>query len=157
MVWNNDGRTLDGDQWVPLRTNLPPASQAIIHLVKCKCAKERCSTNMWMKILEMKTSHKQLAHAISGFRAPHHRWCFASSSSWIWTLFMKYSFEGSESEDGWHLIHTKIKIYIYIYKYNDDPHSCEFFRKCEEFTKDSGIYKESFRILEYGKRKAEFA
>ena len=58
MVWNNDvvanptlpspeqfGWTLDGDQWVPLRTNLPPASQAIIHLVKCKCAKETCSTN----------------------------------------------------------------------------------------------------------------
>ena len=27
-------------------------------------------------------------------------------------------------------------------KYNDDPHSCEFFRKCEKFAKDSGIYKE---------------
>ena len=26
-------------------TTLPPAPQAIIHLVKCKCTKERCSTN----------------------------------------------------------------------------------------------------------------
>ena len=26
-------------------TTLPPASEAIIHLVKCKCMKERCANN----------------------------------------------------------------------------------------------------------------
>ena len=36
------GWTLDGNQWFPIITKLPPAPQAIIHLVKC--AKERCST-----------------------------------------------------------------------------------------------------------------
>ena len=58
LVWNNDvvanpslpspenfGWTLEGNQWIPIMTKLPPAPQAIIHLVKCKCAKERCSTN----------------------------------------------------------------------------------------------------------------
>ena len=39
------------------------------------------------------------AHAISCFRALHHRWHFASSSSGIWTLFMKSSLEGPESEE----------------------------------------------------------
>ena len=34
-----------------------------------------------------------------------------------------------------------------------------FFRKCDKFAKDSGIYKErgGIGILEYSKRKAEFA
>ena len=58
LVWNNDivtnptlpspenyGWELHGDKWVPVMMTLPPAPQAIIHLVKCKCAKERCSTN----------------------------------------------------------------------------------------------------------------
>ena len=52
---------------------------------------------------------RQLAHAISCFRALHHRWHFASSSSWIWILFMKFSLDEPESEDGWPLIHKKIK------------------------------------------------
>ena len=52
---------------------------------------------------------RQLAHAISCFRALHHRWHFASSPSWIWILFMKFSLDGPESEDGWPLIHKKIK------------------------------------------------
>ena len=56
--WNNDvvanptipspenyGWELHGEKWAPIMTTLPPASQAIIHLVKRKCAKERCSTN----------------------------------------------------------------------------------------------------------------
>ena len=49
------------------------------------------------------------AHAVSCFLAPHHRWHIASSSTWIWTLFKKFSLEGPESEDRWPLIHTKIK------------------------------------------------
>ena len=52
---------------------------------------------------------RQLAHAISCFSALHHRWHFASSSSWIWILFIKFSLDGPESEDGWPLIHKKIK------------------------------------------------
>ena len=62
-----------------------------------------------MKIIEMKTTRTQLAHAISCFRALHHRWHFASSSSGIWTLFMKSSLEGPESEE-----HEKKKIQIQI-------------------------------------------
>ncbi|CAH3142523.1 unnamed protein product, partial [Porites lobata] len=31
--------------WVPVMTNLPPAPEAIIQLVRCKCAKSRCSNN----------------------------------------------------------------------------------------------------------------
>ena len=58
LVWNNDvvpnptlpspenyGWEMHGEKWVPIMTTLPPAPQAIIHLVKCKCAKKRCSTN----------------------------------------------------------------------------------------------------------------
>ena len=58
MVWNNDcvpnpvlpspqgyGWTLENDEWNPIRTTLSPAPEAIIQLVKCRCAKERCSTN----------------------------------------------------------------------------------------------------------------
>ena len=30
--------------WIPVMTTLPPAPEAIIHLVKCRCAKERCTT-----------------------------------------------------------------------------------------------------------------
>lgn len=58
LVWNNDivanptlsspekfGLGLHGEKWVPIMTTLPPATQAIIHLVKGKCAKERCSTS----------------------------------------------------------------------------------------------------------------
>lgn len=32
-------------KWVPVMTNLTPASEAIIQLVRCKCAKSRCSNN----------------------------------------------------------------------------------------------------------------
>ena len=58
MVWNNDrvsnhvllsprgyGWTMENDEWIPVMTTLSPAPEAIIQLVKCKCAKERCSTN----------------------------------------------------------------------------------------------------------------
>lgn len=58
MVWNSDtmpapqlpspqnfGWRLDGDQWLPVMTTLLPAPEAVIHLVKCGCAKDRCSTN----------------------------------------------------------------------------------------------------------------
>ena len=58
MVWNNDlvpnpvlpsprgyGWTMKNDEWIPVMTTLSPAPNAIIQLVKCKCATERCSTN----------------------------------------------------------------------------------------------------------------
>ena len=58
MVWNSDtvpapylpspqnyGWRLDGDQWLPVMTSLPPAPEAVIHLVKCSCVKDRCSSN----------------------------------------------------------------------------------------------------------------
>lgn len=58
MVWNNDrvpnpelpspqdyGWEMEANEWVPVMTTLPPAPEAIIHLVKCSCAKERCSNN----------------------------------------------------------------------------------------------------------------
>ncbi|CAH3136345.1 unnamed protein product, partial [Porites lobata] len=58
LVWNNDHvanpvlpspegyewQDEDG-KWVPVMTNLPPAPEAIIQLVRCKCAKSRCSNN----------------------------------------------------------------------------------------------------------------
>ena len=37
---------MDHDEWVPLMTNLPPALEAILQLVQCRCSKERCSTNL---------------------------------------------------------------------------------------------------------------
>ena len=89
---------------------------------------------VWMKILEMKTTRTQLAHAISCFRALHHRWHFASSSSGIWTLFMKSSLEGPESEE-----HEKKNT-------NTNKNTtmtrapANFFRKCEKFAKDKVIY-----------------
>ena len=58
MVWNSDritnpglpslqqyGWQMDQDEWVPVMTNLPPAPEAILQLVKYGCSKERCSTN----------------------------------------------------------------------------------------------------------------
>ena len=58
LVWNNDkvanptlpspenfGWTADENGWVPVMTKIPPAPDAIIYLVKCKSAKERCSAN----------------------------------------------------------------------------------------------------------------
>ena len=79
---------------------------------------------------------RQLAHAISCLRALHHRWHFASSSSWIWILFMKFSLDGPESEGGWPLIHEKIKKKIkYKKKCNDDPYSCEFFSQVWQICK----------------------
>ena len=58
MIWNNDcvpnpvlpsprgyGWTMENDEWIPVMTTLSPAPEAIIQLVKCRCAKVRCSTN----------------------------------------------------------------------------------------------------------------
>ena len=58
MVWNNDivpqpqlpspdnfGWKLEDNKWLPVMTTLPPAPEAVIQLVKCSCAKEKCSTN----------------------------------------------------------------------------------------------------------------
>ena len=58
MVWNNDivpqpqlpspdnfGWKLEDNKWLPVITTLPPAPEAVIQLVKCGCAKERCSTD----------------------------------------------------------------------------------------------------------------
>ncbi|CAH3164811.1 unnamed protein product, partial [Porites lobata] len=58
LVWNNDhvanpvlpspegyGWQDEDGKWVPVMTNLPPAPEAIIQLVRCKCAKSRCSNN----------------------------------------------------------------------------------------------------------------
>lgn len=59
LVWNNDGVANpalpspkdygwewkeDLKMWKPVMTTLPPAPDAIIHLVKCNCNKERCAT-----------------------------------------------------------------------------------------------------------------
>jgi len=53
MVWNNDcvanpvlpsprgyGWTMEDDEWIQVMTTLLPALEAIIQLVKCKCAKQ---------------------------------------------------------------------------------------------------------------------
>ena len=58
LVWNNDhvanpvlpspegyGWQDEDGKWVPVMTNLPPAPEEIIQLVRCKCAKFRCSNN----------------------------------------------------------------------------------------------------------------
>ena len=58
LVWNNDhvanpvfpspegyGWQDEDGKWVLVMTNLPPASEAIIRLVRCKCAKSRWSNN----------------------------------------------------------------------------------------------------------------
>lgn len=58
LVWNMDtvpdpqlpspetfGWKLENEKWVPVMTPLPPAPEAIIQLVKCGCAKSRCSSN----------------------------------------------------------------------------------------------------------------
>ena len=55
LVWNNDevtnptlpfpenfGLTANENRWVPVMTKLLPPTDAIIYLIKCKCAKERC-------------------------------------------------------------------------------------------------------------------
>ncbi|XP_032229946.2 uncharacterized protein LOC5505744 [Nematostella vectensis] len=60
MVWNSDilanpelpspsdyGWKLEADEWVPVMTSLKPAPDAVLHLVKCGCLTERCSTNRW--------------------------------------------------------------------------------------------------------------
>ena len=73
------------------------------------------------------------AHAISCFRALHHRWHFASSSSGIWTLFMKSSLEGPESEE-----HEKKKNTNKNTTMTRAP--ANFFRKREKFAKDKVIY-----------------
>lgn len=33
------------DEWVPVTTPLKPAPDAVLQLIKCGCAKERCVTN----------------------------------------------------------------------------------------------------------------
>ena len=58
MIWNNDivpnpslpspegyGWTLIEQHWVPIMTKELPAPESVIHLVKCKCAKMRCTSN----------------------------------------------------------------------------------------------------------------
>ena len=58
MVWNNDkvanpelpspqsyGWMMEENRWLPVMTKLPPAPDAVIHLVKCGCVKRRCETN----------------------------------------------------------------------------------------------------------------
>ena len=58
MVWNNDKVTnpelpspqdyswvMEDNEWLPVMTRLPPAPEAVIHLVKCGCVKQRCETN----------------------------------------------------------------------------------------------------------------
>ena len=58
MIWNNDiianpdlpeplecGWNLVDGRYKPVMTTLPPAPQAVIDLVKCSCAKTRCSSN----------------------------------------------------------------------------------------------------------------
>ena len=62
MVWNNDcvanpvlpsprgyGWKMEDDEWIPVMTTLLPAPEAIIQLVKCKCAKQRCSISANVK------------------------------------------------------------------------------------------------------------
>ena len=57
MVWNNDcvanpvlpsprgyGWTMEDDEWIPVMSTLLSAPEAITQLVKCKCAKQRCSS-----------------------------------------------------------------------------------------------------------------
>ena len=36
---------MEDKEWVPAMVDLAPAPEAIIQLVKCNCAKQRCSTN----------------------------------------------------------------------------------------------------------------
>ena len=36
---------MENDEWIPVMTTLSPAFEALIQLVKCRCIKERCSTN----------------------------------------------------------------------------------------------------------------
>jgi hypothetical protein len=60
LVWNNDdvsnpalpspsdfGWKWEEDEksWTPVMTTLPPAPNAIVHLVRCNCQKQRCSNN----------------------------------------------------------------------------------------------------------------
>ena len=33
------------DEWFPIMTPLQPAPDAVLHLVKCGCSREKCSTN----------------------------------------------------------------------------------------------------------------
>jgi hypothetical protein len=60
LVWNNDdvsnpalpspsdfGWKWEEDEksWTPVMTTLPPAPNAIVHLVRCNCQKQMCSNN----------------------------------------------------------------------------------------------------------------
>ena len=58
LVWGSDtipnpvipspqgyGWELEDNEWSPVMSQLLPAPEAIIHLIKCGCAKSRCSTN----------------------------------------------------------------------------------------------------------------
>ena len=36
---------MENNEWLPVMTRLPPAPEAVIHLVKCGCVKQRCETN----------------------------------------------------------------------------------------------------------------
>ncbi|KAL9978624.1 hypothetical protein ACROYT_G016161 [Oculina patagonica] len=59
LVWNNDRNPNsalpspkdfgwewkeEDKAWIPVITTLPPAPKTIIHLVRCRCVKERCTT-----------------------------------------------------------------------------------------------------------------
>ena len=58
IAWNNDcvpnpvlpsppgyNWIMENDEWIPVMTTLSPAAEALIQLVKCRCTKERYSTN----------------------------------------------------------------------------------------------------------------
>ena len=58
LVWGSDtipnpvipssqvyGWELEDNEWSPVMSQQLPAPEAIIHLIKCGCAKSRCSTN----------------------------------------------------------------------------------------------------------------
>ena len=36
---------LEDNEWLPVRTRLAPAPEAVFHLVKCRCVKQRCETS----------------------------------------------------------------------------------------------------------------
>ena len=37
--------TIDDDKWVPIMTKQLPATNTVLHLVKCACVKSTCSAN----------------------------------------------------------------------------------------------------------------
>ena len=56
LVWGSDtilnpalpspqGYGLELKEWSPVISQLPPSPEAVVHVIKCGCAKTRCSTN----------------------------------------------------------------------------------------------------------------